>query len=164
MKRLLISGLLLCFLSVANTAWAEKVGYVNLQQVVDESEFSQRLREKIKQELTPVGQEIQALRGQVQQLTNKLRQDGMTMQKSERQKLERQIRSKTLEAKLRQENFREETKLREKEALSQVSQRAIEEVEKIAKSDGYDIIVHSDAVIFAVEAVDLTSQVATALK
>ncbi|MGM0562742.1 MAG: OmpH family outer membrane protein [Pseudomonadota bacterium] len=164
MKKLLISGILACMALVVSPAWAEsKVGYVDLQQVVDQSAYSQRLREKIKEEMMPTGQEIQALSAQVQQLTNKLRQDGMTMQKSDRQKLERNIRSKSMEAKLRQENFREETKMREQEALSQVSQRAIEEVEKIAQGEGYNLVVHSDAVIYATEAIDLTDQVAKAM-
>lgn len=164
MKKLVISGILACMACVVSPAWAEsKVGYVDLQQVVDQSAYSQRLREKIKEEMMPMGQEIQALSAQVQQLSNKLRQDGMTMQKSDRQKLERNIRSKSMEAKLRQENFREETKMREQEALSQVSQRAIEEVEKIARSEGYNLVVHSDAVIYATEAIDLTDQVAKAM-
>lgn len=165
MKKSLIYGAFAVLMSTATmVSAAGKVGYVNLQQVVDKSAYSQRLRDKITQDLTPVGQEVQALGTQIGALRQKLAKDGLTMKQSQRQQIEREIRSKMLEAKLREASFKEESQMREQEALSQVTDKALSEIEKIAKAEGYDLIVHNEAVLYAVEAVDLTDQVAKALK
>ncbi len=165
MKKLLAIGLLTTLVSLANPAAAQgKIGVVNLQAVVNDSAYSQRLRDEVTSELTPMGEELRSLSTKVGQLRQKLQQDGLTMSKPQRHKLEKQIRTKIFEAKIREASFKEERDYREKEALDRVSKKALAAIEKIAKAEGYDLIVHNEAVLFAVEAVDLTDQVSKALK
>ena len=45
-----------------------------------------------------------------------------------------------------------------------MTQKAVKEIENIARAEGYDLILRSDVVLYAVEAVDLTDQVSKALK
>jgi Skp family chaperone for outer membrane proteins len=86
------------------------------------------------------------------------------MGKSQRKKLEKEIRTKIFEAKVREGSFKEESQYREKEALDKVSKKALQAIAKIAKAESYDLIVHNEAVLYAVEAIDLTEQVAKELK
>jgi outer membrane protein len=165
MKKLLAIasfGVLTCIAAPAFSA--EKIGVVNLQQVVSKSAYSQRLRSEIEAELTPVLAELRTLSAQVTQMRQKLEKDGLTMGKSQRKKLEKEIRTKIFEAKVREGSFKEESQYREKEALDKVSKTALQAIAKIAKAESYDLIVHNEAVLYAVEAIDLTEQVAKELK
>lgn len=165
MKKLLAISLLSLSALAANSAYAQnKVGVVNLQSVVNTSAYSQRLRDEVTTELTRLSEELRALQGQVAQLRQKLSKDGLTMSRSQRQKLEKDIRSKIIELKLREANFNEERQFREREAIELVGKKAQAEIDKIAKAEGYDLVIHNEAVLFATEAIDITDQVSKALK
>lgn len=165
MKKLMAAALIAVLSTLSVPAYAQgKVGIVNLQAVVNQSAYSQRLRQEITNELTPISEELRSMSAQVGALRQKLNKDGLTMGKAQRSKLEKEIRNKIFEAKIREASFKEETQYREKEALEMVSKKALEAIEKIAKAEGYDLILHNEAVLYGVEAIDLTDQVSKALK
>lgn len=165
MKKNLVIGLIALSLAYISPSHAAgKVGVVDLQAVVNNSAYSQRLRDEITKELTPIGEELRSLSAKVAQMRQKLNKDGLTMGKAQRQKLEKEIRTKIFEAKIRESAFKEESQYREKEALDMVSKKALQAIETIAKEEGYDLILHNEVVLFAVEAIDVTDQVSKALK
>lgn len=165
MKKLtiLITFLLLSSLSLPALA-QQKIGYVDLQRVVSNSAYSERLRKELQKDLKPMQNQLETLTVQIAQLRQKLAKDAATMNQKQQYQLQKQIRNKVYEAKIREASFKEEAQYREQEALDKVGKRALKELEKIAKQEGYALIVHKEAVMYAVEAVDVTNQLTKALR
>lgn len=165
MKKLQLLIALVALSFAALPALAEtKVGFVDLQKVVTNSAYSERLRTELQKELKPMQSQLESLTVQAGQLRKKLAQNGAAMNKQQKYKLQKQIRSKLFEAKIRETSFKEEAQYREKEALDKVGKRAMEELAKIAKQEGYTLVVHKEAVMYSLDAVDLTDKLTKALK
>lgn len=151
--------------SVTVSAMAEsKVGVVDVQSVLQKSAYSKRLQATAKTELGVLYENLTSLSTQAQALDNKLKTQGNTMSREQLRKLQKQARAKLLELKVQEEVYKEEVNFKEKETSALVTQKAAKEIENIARAEGYDLILRSDVILYAVEAVDLTSQVAKALK
>ena len=165
MKKLLVTGLAALLTSISVPAFAEgKVGIVDVQSVLQKSAYSKRLQETAKTELATLYENLSSLNSQAQALNNKLNTQGNTMSREQLRKLQKQARAKLLELKVQEEVYKEEVSFKEKETSGLVTQKAIKEIESIARAEGYDLILQSGVVLYAVEAVDLTDQVSKALK
>ena len=165
MKKVLAIGLATIITSISAPAFAEgKVGIVDVQSVLQKSAYSKRLQETAKTELGSLYENLSSLSAQAQALDNKLKTQGNTMSREQLRKLQKQARAKLLELKVQEEVYKEEVSFKEKETSSLVTQKAVKEIENIARAEGYDLILRSDIVLYAVEAVDLTDQVSKALK
>lgn len=165
MNKLLAIALATVLTSVSAPAFAEgKVGIVDVQRVLQKSAYSKRLQESAKTELGALYENLSSLSAQVQALDGKLKTQGNTMSREQLRKLQKQARAKLLELKVQEEVYKEEVNFKEKETSGLVTQKAVKEIENIARAEGYDLIISSGVVLYAVEAVDLTDQVSQALK
>lgn len=165
MKKILAIGLAAVLTSISVPAFAEgKVGIVDVQSVLQQSAYSKRLQATAKTELASLYENLSSLSAQAQALDNKLKTQGNTMSREQLRKLQKQARAKLLELKVQEEVYKEEVSFKEKETSGLVTQKAVKEIENIARAEGYDLILSSGVVLYAVEAVDLTEQVSKALK
>lgn len=164
MKKLLILASVLLSTASFSASANDKVGFVDLQRVVTNSAYSERLRKEMKKDLQPLANQMNTMTKAVNKMRQKLTKDGKTMSLAQRSKLQKEMRTKIYEAKIREASYKEEAQYREKEALDKVAKRAMQELEKIAKAGGYTLVVHKEAVMYATDAADLTNELTQALK
>lgn len=136
-----------------------KIGVVDVRQVVSASDQAKEIGETLKKEFKPKEDEILKLEKKFQEQSEKLQRNAAVMSESEKSKLEREVMTMQRDLQRMQNEFREDGSMRQREEMQKFLERVRVEVEKLAETENYDLILHSDAAPFASKKVDITSQV-----
>jgi outer membrane protein len=154
-KLVLIS--LLAF--AASTQAAElKVGYVQVDKVLQEAPQTAESGKKLEKEFSPRSQELDRMAKQIKDLETALDKDGLTISETDRRSKERDIQNIKTEFQRKQRELREDINLRKNEELGSLQDRINKAVQSVAKSENYDLVMYS-GVAYAADKIDITDKV-----
>jgi outer membrane protein len=156
-----LAGSLLAF-SVGSSAAELKVGYVQVDKILQEAPQTSESGKKLEREFSPRTQELDRMQKQIKDIQASLDKDGLTMSDSDRRNKERDLSNLNLEFQRKQRELREDINLRKNEELSSLQDRINKAVTAVAESDGYDLVVYS-GVAYASKKVDITDKVLKSL-
>ena len=149
--------LLLLYLGIASQAPAHaqqlRIGYVDMKEVLDNAPQVIAGREKLDQEFRPRNNVIEAEETRVQDLEQRLQQGDLT--EDARARLEREIREMRRGINRQTEDLRDELSFRRTEEVQRLEDQINLAVQKIARSNDYDLII-SSPVVYADPALDIT--------
>jgi outer membrane protein len=162
--RSLILGSAATMVLAAAPAWAElKIGYVNYNQLLQDSPDAKVIADSLRNEFLPRQRELQTLQQTLKTREDKLTKDGATMTDDQRAREDKEIRDGERELQRKQTEAQDDLNSRRNEVLSTLQKSLIEQVRAFAKAQNYDLIV-ADGVIYATNSVDITPQVLVALQ
>jgi outer membrane protein len=157
MKKLLYVGLIFFAYAVHAAAGDFRIGVVDTERILRESDQAVRAEKKIEREFSTRDQEIKKLSKQSKDLQTSLEKDGSTMSDSVRRGKERELANLNLNLQTMQREFREDLNLRKNEELAVVLARADKAIRQIAESEGYDVILQE--AVYRNPKVDITDKV-----
>ena len=161
--RSLILGSAATVVLAAAPAWAElKIGYVNFNQLIQESPDAKVIVANLQSEFLPRQRELQTLQQTLKAREDKLTKDGATMTDDQRAREDKEIRDGERELQRKQTEFQDDANNRRNEELSALQKTLVEKVRGFGKLQNYDLII-ADGVVYATGAVDITPQVLAAL-
>jgi outer membrane protein len=158
---------LLAFASLAAVAAAPlaaqelKVGYVNSERILRDSNPAKAATAKLEQEFSKRDKELQDMGAKLKAAADKFEKDAPVLAESERARRQRELTELDRDFQRRQREFREDLNQRRNEELQSLLERAQRIVRQIAEQEKYDLIVQ-DAVYFS-SRVDITDKVLRAL-
>ena len=154
-----------CLFSGSLQAADLKIGYVDMQQVLEQAPQAEAAQKALQKEFSPRDKTIVNSQKDLRKLEDKLARDGVVMAESDRRKLERDIVSRKRDLKRDQDEFREDLNIRRNEILGKLDNIVRNAVNAIAKTEQYDLIVsQGPGVIHAAERIDITDKVIARLK
>lgn len=156
-----LAGSLLAF-SVGASAAELKVGYVQVDKILQEAPQTAESGKKLEKEFSPRTQELDRMQKQIKDQEATLDKDGLTMSESDRRNKERDVANIKLEFQRKQRELREDINLRKNEELSGLQDRINKAVTSVAETEGYDLVVYS-GVAYASKKVDITDKVLKSL-
>jgi outer membrane protein len=157
MKTLIYAMLMMLACSTQAGAGDFRIGVVDTERILRESEQAIRAEKKIEKEFAVRDQEIKKLTKQSKDLQTSLEKDGSTMSDSVRRGKERELANMNLTLQTMQREFREDLNLRKNEELAVVLARADKAIREIAESEQYDIILQE--AVYRNPKVDITDKV-----
>lgn len=164
LRRLLLIPLLLAMVSPAVPAAEDaRVGYVDVQYLVDNSPQAKAASADLEARFGPQQEELQKQKQEFQQLQQKLQKDGLVMSEGDRAGIEQRLRELKREIERGQKDLREELNIQRNGILSQIHEAVMKSVESLAEERGIDLIVGQGA-LYASDAVNLTDQVLARMK
>ena len=141
-----------------------KVGIVDGTKVLEQAPQVERLRVRLEKEFATRDRNLTNKQKEIRRLEEKLERDGVIMGERERTDLERDVRAKKREIRRQLDEYREDLNLRRNEGLQQVQRHVLEVIEALAKREKFDLIMRSEAIIFASKRVNVTAKVVEMLK
>jgi outer membrane protein len=157
MKKLIYAGLLFFACVTQANADGARIGVVDTERILRESDQAVRAEKKIEKEFASRDQEIKKLIKQSKDLQASLEKDGSTMSDTVRRNKERELANMNLNLQTLQREFREDLNLRKNEELAVVLAHADKAIREIAESEGYDIILQE--AVYRNPKVDITDKV-----
>lgn len=149
--------------AVAGASAAElKVGYVQVEKILQEAPQTAESGKKLEREFSPRTQELDRMQKQIKDQEAALDKDALTMSESDRRNKERDVSNIKLEFQRKQRELREDINLRKNEELSVLQERINKAVTAVAEAEGYDLVVYS-GVAYASKKVDVTDKVLKSL-
>lgn len=170
MKRNLFIGLTAAFVLVLFTAAhaaASRIGYINVQQVVAQSEIGKNAKAELSKLMEEKNKEIEKKRGEVEKTAKAVQEEMQKKEKMDKVKFA-QLGDKFQTQKKELERMIEDTKAemvkREKQIVAQILQKAGGVLEEIAKSGGYTVILKNPRDLAYIDpAADVTAEVVKGL-
>jgi len=149
--------------SAAGTMAAElKVGYVQVDKILQEAPQTVESGKKLEKEFGPRTQELDRIQKQIKDIQAALDKDSLTMSETDRRNKERDLSNLNLDFQRKQRELREDVNLRKNEELSGLQDRINKAVTSVAETEGYDLVVYS-GVAYASKKVDITDKVLKSL-
>ena len=154
-----VIGSIILFASCLATAQAAdvRIGIVDTERVLRESEQAIRAEKKIEKEFAVRDQEIKKLIKQIKDQQESLEKESSKLSDSTKRIKERELANLNLQLQTQQREFREDLNLRKNEELAQVLARADKAIKAIAESEEYDIILQE--AVYRNPRVDITDKV-----
>ena len=160
LKFLLVSSLSLSAMAVS--AADLKIGYVQVDKILQEAPQTSESGKKLEREFSPRTQELERMQKQIRDQETALDKDGLTMSETDRRNKERDVANNKLEFQRKQRELREDINLRKNEELSALQDRINKAVTSVAETEGFDLVVYS-GVAFASKKIDITDKVLKSL-
>jgi outer membrane protein len=154
-------------LFTAAHAAASRVGYINVQQVVAQSEVGKTARAELNKLMEDKNKEIDKKRAEVEKTAKAVQEEMQKKEKMDKVKFAQlgdkfQAQKKELERMI--EDSRADMTRREKQMVAQILQKANGVVEEIAKSGGYTVILKNPRDLAYIDpAADITAEVVKGL-
>lgn len=155
-KSLVLASLMA--LSVNAYAAELKVGYVQVDKILQDAPQTAESGKKLEREFSPRSQELDRMAKQIKELESTLDKEGLTISEAERRNKERDVQSIKIEFQRKQRELREDINLRKNEELGALQDRINKAVQSVSEAEGYDLVVYS-GVAYASKKIDITDKV-----
>ena len=163
--KLIYALLLASFSSVALSATAQelKIGYVNSERVVRESDIAKRSQAKLEAEFSKREKDLNDQNSALRAQAEKLDRDAPTLSETEKTRRQRELVELDRDLQRKHREFQEDLTQRKNEELAGVAERANRAIKAIGDSEHYDMILQDQLVIYFSPRVDITKKVIDAL-
>ena len=163
MKAMKIFGAILaCALTFAGSASAAdvaKIGVVDFQQVIQESDAGKQVQERIQKQGREMEAELQDLGQQIENLQKQLSRDSMVMSKEKRQEKQREMEIKRYDFQSKKKEYENEFRQMQSELVGRMQEEILAIAEEIGKKEGYLLIVEKNAAVYYPDSIEITDKV-----
>ena len=146
-----------------NFAYAEvKIGFVEVQKILKNAPQTVAANKQLEKEFTKRTAKLKKVVKKIKDKESAFRKNSMTMSDDERSKKQKEIQALKIDAQRTEREVREDIDLRRREEIAKVQAQVNVAVEKVAKEQGYDLVLYQ-GVAYAGKKVDITNSVIKAL-
>jgi outer membrane protein len=156
LKVLLLTSLMA--ISASLGAAELKIGYVQVDKILQEAPQTAESGKKLEREFSPRSLELDKMQKQIRDIEATLDKEGVTLSESERRNKERDASNLKIEFQRKQRELREDINLRKNEELSSLQDRINKAVQTVSETEGYDLVVYG-GVAYASKKIDVTDKV-----
>jgi outer membrane protein len=162
--RHMLKGLLLCLVCVPAVAWAQealKIGYVDLQRALNESEAGKKAKESFKSEVDRMEQSLEKRKNEVEKLKDELEKKGLLLREEERDTLERDYRQKLRDFERLYKDSQQELQIRDRDMTGRILEELRQVIQGMGEQGNYTVILEGNntVVLYGAKAIDLTDTV-----
>ena len=143
----------------ANISAAElKIGYVQVDKILQDAPQTAESGKKLEREFSPRSLDLDKMQKQIRDIETALDKEGVTLTDTDRRNKERDASNLKIEFQRKQRELREDINLRKNEELSNLQDRVNKAVQTVSEAEGYDLVVYS-GVAYAHKKIDITDKV-----
>lgn len=155
-----IAAALLSTALFANAAEAQqKIGYVNMQQVLINLPQARNLEQQVQEEFKDRISEIEEIEGKMQALQDKAERDSKIMSQREMQEMSRELELLDATRQVKAKGLREDMQRRGNELRDQLMAEVMRNAQALASEQKYDVVLSSNSLVYANDNFDLTDDV-----
>lgn len=165
MKKKFLAVSMACLLSLAAEAGAaDKIAFIDLTQMVEQLPQQQEVVRQLQAEFNSRASELQLIERRALEKLKKLERDSAIMKASERMALEKEIAGLREQFTSKAQHYEQERQQRQLAAQDKLMQQIRQVAQRLAKQQGYSVVLDASVVIDAGSAKDLTKEVIRILK
>ena len=155
---LLVSFFSFFGLNSADAADVAKIGILNMQRVMTTSDPGKAAQAEIKEQGDKMLQDLNEKGAEIDTLRKQFERESMVMSKEKREEREREYRIRINDFKTLEKKYKTESQELQKRLVNKIVKDVYALVEEIGKNEGYLLIIRSDSVMYAPDAIDITDE------
>ncbi len=147
----------------AAPAAAVKLGIINIQRAIIESNEGKKAAQKLQEQISPKRNDLQGRQAEIEKLQKQLREQEKTLSDEARGNLVRQVETKTKEFTRINEDYSNEAQQAEAQVINEIGQRVMKVLDEFARKNGYHVVLDVSSqqtpVLWAASSVDVTDEI-----
>jgi len=138
-----------------------KIGYVDLQRALNETESGKRARESFKSEVERMEGNLQKRKQEVQRLEEELQKKELLLREEERESLARDYRQKLRDFERLYQDSQQELKIKDQSLTGRIIDELRQVIAEIGEQGNYTVILEGNntVVLYGAKTIDLTDAV-----
>lgn len=141
-----------------------KIAVVHSSKILAESPQAEMLRKTLEKEFTGREQELIKAQKKLRAIEEQLSKEGEIMQEDKRRKLERELIAGKQDFSRKRAELSEDVNTRQNEEGGKLQRKVREVIKGLVKTEGYDLVLTGEAVIFSKESIDITDKILQQLR
>jgi outer membrane protein len=161
-RQTLLISMLLCLSFLCGPGWAAdvaKIGVVDFQKVIGESEAGKKVQAQIQQKGREMESELQELARGIEELDKQLARDAMVMSKEKRQQKERELEIKKYDLQSMRKDYENEFRQLQSKMVGKLQDEILALAEELGKKEGYLLIIEKNAAVYYPSTIDITDKI-----
>ena len=159
MKKFIKASVLAAALGASFTASAAGYAIVDAGKILQQLPQREAIGKKLNEEFQTRAAELNALQKELVELSQKNQRDAALMTPQEQTKLVRKLEELDAQFKLKGKAFQEDQQRRGQEENNKLLVLLEDAIEKVAKREGYDLVISKQAALYANQKVDISDKV-----
>ena len=138
-----------------------KIGYVDLQKALNESEAGKKAKESFKSEVDRMEQSLERRKNEVEKLKDELEKKGLLLKAEERDSLERDYRQKLRDFERLYKDSQQELQIKDRDLTGRILEELRQVIQDMGEQGSYTLILEGNntVVLYGAKAIDLTETV-----
>ncbi|MFN8627259.1 MAG: OmpH family outer membrane protein [Candidatus Binatia bacterium] len=153
----LVAGVLVANVAVAET----KIGYIDLQRALNESETGKKAKEEFKVQVDRLQDKLKKQKEDIDNLKDRLEKKSLVMKDAERGNLEEEYRKKMRDFERNYKDTQADLQKKDSEMTGSIVRDLQEIIREYGEREGYTVILEtsSNAVVYGAKSADVTDTI-----
>ncbi|MFW6052768.1 MAG: OmpH family outer membrane protein [Desulfosalsimonas sp.] len=136
-----------------------KIGIIDFQKVLRESEAGKKVQKEIQKEGQEMEADLQNLAKEIEELDKQLSRDSMVMDQDKRRERQQELEDKKRSFQSKRGEYQSRLREMESELVGKLQDEIFSISEEIGKEEGYLLIIERSAAVYYPDSIDITDKV-----
>ena len=159
MKYWLSVGMLVLCCSVSYAQERVKIGYVDIQKVISESQAGKRARDRFQAQVKKAEADIIKERQDLERLKMDLDKKGPLLKDEERRNLESDLQKRSVNLQRSMSDYQQDLQAKNNEMMSDILKELEKIVNEVGKAEKFTLILERSQILYSDQGIDITSKV-----
>ena len=159
MKYWLVIATLALSVSFASAQERMKIGYIDVQRVIAESQSGKRAKERFQVQVKKAEADVQKERQDLERLKSDLDKKGPLLKEEERRSMEGDLQKRSVILQRTMNDYQQDLRQKESEIMSDILKEVEQIVNEVGKAEKFTLIFERSQIIYSDQGIDITSKV-----
>lgn len=159
MKYWLVVGMLVLGYSLSEAQERVKIGYIDIQRVISESQAGKRARDRFQAQVKKAEGDILKERQDLERLKSDLDKKGPLLKDEERRNLEADLQKRSVILQRSMSDHQQDLQVKNNEMMSEILKELEKIVNEVGKAEKFTLILERSQILYSDQGIDITSKV-----
>ena len=159
MKYWLVIGMLVLGYSLGFAQEKIKIGYIDIQRVIAESQAGKRARDRFHAQVKKAEADILKERQDIERLKSDLDKKGPLLKDEERRNIEIDLQKRSVNLQRSMSDHQQELQVKNNEMMSEILKELEKIVNEVGKAEKFTLILERSQMLYSDQGIDITSKV-----
>jgi outer membrane protein len=158
-KYWLVVGMLVFGYSLSHAQERIKIGYIDIQKVISESQAGKRARDRFQAQVKKAESDIMKERQDIERLKAELDKKGPLLKDDERRNIEADLQKRSVNLQRSMSDHQQELQVRNNEMMSEILKELEKIVNEVGKAEKFTLILERSQILYSDQGIDITAKV-----
>ena len=159
MKYWLVVGMLVFGYSLGNAQEKIKIGYIDIQKVISESQAGKPARDRFQAQVKKAEGDILKERQDIERLKSDLDKKGPLLKDEERRNIEIDLQKRSVNLQRSMSDHQQELQVKNNEMMSEILKELEKIVNEVGRAEKFTLILERSQILYSDQGIDITSKV-----
>ncbi|MGH7871939.1 MAG: OmpH family outer membrane protein [Candidatus Binatia bacterium] len=159
MKYWLVIVTLALSVSFASAQERIKIGYIDVQRVIAESQSGKRAKDRFQAQVKKAEADVQKERQELERLKSDLDKKGPLLKDEERRNMEGDLQKRSVTLQRAMNDYQQDLRQKESEMMQVILKEVEQIVNEVGKAEKFTLIFERSQIIYSDQGIDVTSKV-----